>query len=209
MSGRSTGLRSVVASVIGLAMLLSIAFAISAFAEDRHLPNGAQVAEGIEQSLLEAEKIEQRLSGEQAVGERARSQVLYSDMPGSGAEDLLLREFGDWLEQFDSEPARFLSEHRPEAFRGQTSALVRVDGDVRLLETSIPVRTSTDDGLAKVDLSLVETGKGFVPSNPLVDLELPKRAGGAIEIGGHGLALTPVAVDDTQGQIVDDTYSAT
>ena len=201
---RRTRLRNAVASIVSFAALLSTAFAVSAFADEPRLPNGTQVREGIEQSLRETEKREQRLNGEQATDERARSQELYSGIPGTEAEDLLLREFGDWLDRFDAEPGRFLSEHRLEALRGPTAALVRVDGDVRLMDAGIPVRAAGEDGLAKVDLSLAETADGFAPENALVDLELPEQADGAIEIGEEGLALEPVAVDGTEGRIVDD-----
>ncbi len=161
--------------------------------EAASLPDAEDVQEGIEMAEAEEAERERWLESPEAVQQREQSRFAFADLTAAEAQDLLQVIFAKQLETLNSDPARFLSEAEILKPLGQSVATVSDDGDTSLLDAGMPVRTTDDDGdLRKVDLSLEEKAGGFEPANPLTSLSIPGEAGGAIEIGDRGLAVTAV-----------------
>ncbi len=71
--------------------------------------------------------------------------------------------------------------------------LDRGEGERAVLESSIPLVATNAAGVrAPVDLGLIDRGSGFVPVNPLVEVEIPKDLRAGVRLRGSGMGLTPV-----------------
>jgi YD repeat-containing protein len=140
---------------------------------------------------------EEALETPQAVAEREESQYAYTDLTPEQAEALLRERFAPQLNQIDADPSRVLADVALEKVVSPTEALVTVDGERSLIESSVPLRAPEEDGeMSKVDLGLAETGSGFVPENSLVDVTLPDSAAGQIQVGDIALE---IAGEETAG----------
>ncbi|TMK57752.1 MAG: hypothetical protein E6G51_05940, partial [Actinobacteria bacterium] len=161
------------------ALLLAIWVAAPGLAEDAPLLPRDEAAESPE-----------------AEAERQASAFAYANLSPSEEEQLLRAQFTPQLEAIDADPARILEDVVLERIDSPTEALVSIGGEKALLEAEVPLRAPEEDGdLHKVELGLEETGNGYEPANPLVDLSLPASADEPIEIGDEGLTVTPVGVD--------------
>ncbi|HEU5105945.1 MAG TPA: DUF6531 domain-containing protein [Solirubrobacterales bacterium] len=141
---------------------------------------------------------DEALETPQAEAERETSGLAYTDLSPAEEKQLLQDRFASQLETIDADPARILEDLVLERIDSPTEAIVSIDGEKALLEAEVPLRAPEEDGdLHKVELGLEQTGDGYAPANPLVDLSLPASADEPIEIGDEGLAITPVGVDDT------------
>ncbi|HEU5252650.1 MAG TPA: DUF6531 domain-containing protein [Solirubrobacterales bacterium] len=168
---------------VAFALLLAVATAAApVFAEDPPvLPSQPQ----------------EELESPQAEAERETSEFAYADLSVPEEKELLREQFDAVLASIDADPARVLADLVLERVDSPTEALVTVDGEKVMLEAEVPLRVPVDDGsLHKVELDLEAVDGGYVPANPLVDLELPASSNGPIAIGDAGLAITAVGADD-------------
>lgn len=163
-------------------------------AETQDWPDGADVAKGIEESeALEAE--EQRLlETSWAAREREESRLAYTDLSVEDAAALLRSEFAEQLALIDQDPARALTGAQLKDPLGSTRALIDIGGDTVLMDGTMPVRATDEEGrLRKVSLELRHVGEdGYAPANPLTEIELPRDASEPMTIGKSGLAIAPV-----------------
>ncbi len=161
--------------------------------EAKRLPDAGDISEGLhEVERLEAEE-QQLRETPQAEREREESQDAYADLTAAQAEALLGGEFAEQLARIDQDPARALSDARLDRTLSPNTALVSVNGDTMLMEGTIPVRATTEEGdLAKVDLDLEQDSNGYVLQNPITEVALPEDASEPISIGDDGFAISPV-----------------
>ncbi len=144
----------------------------------------------------EAQEREQELLKPEAIAERKASQFAYTDIDPAQAENLLRSRFASQLQAIDADPSRALADVSLERVVSPHEALVSVNGEESLLESSVPLQATQEGGaLRKVDLGLKQTDAGYAPVNSLVDLSLPETSDGPIQIGDSGLALTAVGAE--------------
>jgi YD repeat-containing protein len=170
-------------------------------AENPYAPTEAQLAQlpsaaDTNRTISEAKEVEaelqEKLETPAAEAERAESQEAFAGVSAGEAASLLREEFPEQLAQLESDPARTLSDAKLDQVFGSEGAQVTVEGEPMLLEGSMPVRATDEEGeLAKVDLDLEYEGGEFTPVNPLVDVSLPKEDSEGIEIGTGGLVVKP------------------
>jgi hypothetical protein len=161
--------------------------------EAEKLPDAADVAEGLGKvEKLEAE--EQRLrETPQAEEERELSTDAYAELTAPEAEALLQEQFPEQLTLVNQDPARALSDAHLDQVLEPDAALVTVGGHTVVVEGSIPVRATDDEGdLAKVNLDLEQDAEGYVPKNPITEVTLPGDASEPITIGEEGFGISPV-----------------
>jgi tripartite motif-containing protein 71 len=168
-------------------------------------PDDAQVREGLEEAeQREAERL-QELQTPELVRQREESRTAFASLSDSAAQELLLSVFSNQIAGLNADPARYLSDVELVRSYDESAATVSDEGDGSLLEAGIPVRTEDSEGdLSKVDLSLEETETGFEPTNPLVELQIPDSADGAIELGEEGLAVSPAGVEEAEAQTLGE-----
>ncbi len=153
-----------------------------------------QAAEQQEEKRANARALE--LATPQARQEREASRAAYANLSDAQAQALLADAFPQQLEELDSDPARALSDLKIEKTFGPNAARVsNGEGGTELVESSVPIETGPDGEGGQVDLSLERSGDGFVPRNPLVEVELPGAASGAIRLQS-GVAIDLPAVGD-------------
>jgi len=164
---------------------------LAASSEEAPLPSEEEPSEAVaSEEAAEASRGEW-LASPQAADEREASEYAYTDLSALEEEELLRDNFATQLEQLEADPARVLSNVGLDQVFSQTEALVTVEGEEMLLESSIPLRVPEERGdLRKVDLGLEETERGYSPANPLVDLSLPETAAKPIYVGDSGLAIS-------------------
>jgi YD repeat-containing protein len=168
-------------------------------------PDEYQVREGIEAAERENAARERELQAPELVLQREESRTAFASLSGSAAQELLLKVFSNQIASLNADPARYLSDVELVRSYDESAATVSDEGDGSLLEAGIPVRTEDSEGdLSKVDLSLEETGTGFEPANPLIDLQIPDSADESIEIGDEGLAMSPTGIEEAEAQILDE-----
>jgi len=127
----------------------------------------------------------------EATAEREESQLAYTDLTVGEEQVLLQSFFASQLAAIAADPSRRLAGVGIEEMRSPTEALANVEGEPTLIDSSVPLRAPDAEGKkSKVDLGLRETEQGYAPTNPLVDVQIPRGAGGQIEIGKNGLALS-------------------
>ncbi len=156
------------------------------------LPSAADTNDAIAE-LKEREADQQgQLESPAAGREREETQEAYAGVSAAEAESLLRKKFSDQLALIASDPARTLTDAKLDQVLGATGARVTVDDQPMLLEGSMPVRTTNDEGnLAKLDLNLAKEGDEYAPVNPLTDVSLPIEASEGIEVGSGALIVKP------------------
>lgn len=162
------------------------------------LPSAEDIAKGIaEAERKEAERGEE-LESTEAVRERKASRDAYANLGATEAEQLLNAKFSEQLATLNADPARFLTEAKLDQSFGEFGAkITNGEGETQLLESSVPVRAEDEEGqLLKLDLTLEQTGEGFAPANPLVDLKLGESAAEGVEVGEAGLAITQAGAEE-------------
>jgi tripartite motif-containing protein 71 len=150
------------------------------------------VGDPTEAELEEAREDDEReeaLSTPDAAAERVNSRYAYTDLSPEQSEELLRQRFAVQLEQIDADPSRALSDVVLEEVTSPTEALVSIEGEKALIESSVPLRAPDDGELAKLDLELEQTGQGYVPKNSLAELSLPDTAAGQIQVGQVGVSV--------------------
>jgi YD repeat-containing protein len=156
------------------------------------LPSAADIVQAISESKEAEVALQEQLETPVAEAERVESQEAFTSLSAGEAAALLREEFPEQLDLLESDPARTLSDAKLDQVFGSEGAQVTVEGEPMLLEGSMPVRATDEEGqLAKVDLDLEREGGEFAPVNPLVDVSLPEEASEGIEIGSGGLVVKP------------------
>jgi YD repeat-containing protein len=161
--------------------------------EAEKLPDATDVAEGL-QKAKELEVEEQRVrETPQAEREREESQDAYASLTPAQAQNLLQVQFAEQLALVDQDPARALSDAHLDQVLGPNAARVTVGNKTMLVEGTIPVRATDDEGdLAKVNLDLEQSAEGYVPKNPITEVTLPDNASEPVGLGDEGFAISPV-----------------
>jgi YD repeat-containing protein len=154
------------------------------------LPTAADIAEAIQASEREENERETWLRSPAAKQEREQSRLAFADLGAASAQEILNTVFGSQLTQLNADPARALADAQLLALRDEADATVIEDGETKVLESSIPLRTEEEDGaLGKVDLSLEPTAEGFETKNALVDVKIPASAERSVEVGERGVSI--------------------
>ncbi len=125
----------------------------------------------------EREHAEWLLSPE-AESQREASRTAYTALSTGEAQSLLLEAFPKQFKELNADPARFLSELEIEEPLGTYGARIATGEDESaLVESAVPVESDLGgEGKEPVDLALEKSGEGFVPENPLTEVELPGSA---------------------------------
>jgi sugar lactone lactonase YvrE len=164
--------------------------------EVEKLPDAGDVAEGLREVKERAAEEQQLRETPQAEEEREISTDAYADLTASQAESLLQEQFAEQLAVIDQDPARALSDARLDEVLGPSAALVTLGGDTMLLEGTIPVQATDEEGdLSKVDLDLEQDAAGYVPQNPITEVTLPANSSEPVSMGGEGFAISPVLTE--------------
>lgn len=160
------------------------------------LPGPEDVGKAIAEAEREEEDRETWLASPDGVREREESRFAFAGLDASSAGELLRSVFGEELAQLNQDPARFLSDAELVSSSEPTSATVKDEGNGMVMDSSLPVRVEDEQGdLRKVDLSLEETGSGFVTENALVDVEIAAAADQPIQVGDKGVAIKLAGAD--------------
>ncbi|MGV1047861.1 MAG: DUF6531 domain-containing protein [Solirubrobacterales bacterium] len=159
-------------------------------------------------SVEETQQQEQEaLEAPAAVQEREESRYAYSNLSLAEAEALFTSKFSEVLASLNNDPARWLTDAKLDRPLGEdeTAAQVTSDGTTSLLEGSVPVRTEDEEGeLSKVDLGLEKTNDGWVPANPLVEVNIAPSVEEGVEVGDEGLTITQAGAEDSAAQAFGD-----
>lgn len=154
------------------------------------LPSAAAITSAIERAEREEAERKEWLRGPEATLQREQSQTAYADLGASASEALLESAFPSQLEQLNDDPSRILSAGRILASAEEMTATVRTEGEDKVLESNLPVKTEDETGKTrKVDVGLEATSDGFETDNALVDVAIPKAADQPIEVGDNGVAV--------------------
>ncbi|HEY2477744.1 MAG TPA: LamG-like jellyroll fold domain-containing protein [Solirubrobacterales bacterium] len=142
---------------------------------------------------VEAKRREEEawLASPEAAQEREDSQDAFAEVSGSEAKDLLVEAFPEAMAGLNEDPGRVMTGLKVEKVLGPHAAVVGDGhgGERRLVETSLPIESELGgEGRKPVDLALEPSGGGYVPSNPVAELELPSTAAGSIQLG-EGVAV--------------------
>jgi tripartite motif-containing protein 71 len=145
------------------------------------------------------------LSSPEAEHERESSRDAYASLSTGEAQSLLTETFTEQLAALNADPARFLSELKIEEPLGTYGALVSVgEGESAIVESSVPVESDLGgEGKEPVDLSLEPSGTGFVPQNPLSEVELPGSAEESIQLQ-NGVGVELPASNDHAAETLGD-----
>ncbi len=170
-------------------------------------PTAEDISAGIAAIENEERALAEWLETPEAAAARKASRLAYTELSAAQAGQLLGDKFAEQLQTLNDDPARALSEVSIVQSAGRFTATVEHEGEGELLESTIPLRVTAEDGeLRKLDLSLEATAEGFEPSNPLTSLEIPPTAGEAVKVGDDGLAFFAIAEEeDASGQRFGDS----
>jgi tripartite motif-containing protein 71 len=170
------------------------------------LPDGADIARGVEQAEEKEVEWQAWLEGPIAAGQRQDSRTAYTGLDAASAEALLRTTFAKQLEELNNDPARVLSDAQLIVSTEEASATIRDEGDTRVLESSVPVKTENDEGdIRKVDVGLEPSPEGFETENALVDLQIPKSPDEPVSLGEEGVGIKLAGADeDRVGRLFGD-----
>ena len=201
--------------LIFLAMLLLSVFGAMAQAGSESEPPGSPIeppppgdsvqlpeTEAIVQAHAEVVRQEEEREAELAAPafqqERDASRYAYKDLSEEEAASLFRSTFGNVLNSLDADPARYITDAKLNRSLGDGDAVVTSEGKTALMEGSVPVETTNEQGeLSKVDLSLEKTEEGFVPVNPLVEVNIGATAEEGVEVGSGGMTVTQAGAEST------------
>jgi tripartite motif-containing protein 71 len=171
-------------------------------AELAQLPDNAEMEEVLAKFQAEDEAKQRELESPAAVQEREESGEAYAGLDAVEAQKLLTTQFSPTLEALNAEPARLLSEVQLIKPLGEDGALISDEGRTKLIEGTAPVLAP--EGGGKIDLSLENTGDGYQPANPVVDLEIPASADESVAVGDEGLEVAQAgAQGESEGRVVE------
>ncbi len=165
-------------------------------ASSAQLPGTEDIVQAHAEYVQREEERETELALPAAQQQREDSRHAYSALNAEEAAALLQSTFAERLEELNSEPARYLTDARLDRPLGEGDAVVTSEGKTALMEGSIPVEAENEEGeLAKVDLSLEKTQEGFVPVNPLVEVDIGTTASEGVEVGSGGMTVTQAGAE--------------
>ena len=135
--------------------------------------------------------------------QREESETAYADLSAGEARTLVADVFDEVLEGLNGDPGRILGTLEVKETLGTRSALVEgPDGTNSILSSSTPVVSDVGgEGSEPVDLSLEPSGQGFVPANPLEEVELPGSAAEPIRLEGGVDVRIPATADRPAAQL--------
>jgi RHS repeat-associated protein len=147
-----------------------------------------ELLESVRTEKERAEELERRLASPESREKRASSRSEFVGVSDATATDLIESEFGALLQGSKgalSLDAMADGRRVAEVLNDHTVVLAGDDERPPLLvESPWPVRAVDDDGRKRlVDLSLRETGKGFLPVNSVAEVALPGALGDGVKVG--------------------------
>jgi sugar lactone lactonase YvrE len=158
--------------------------------EEVQLPGSDDMAATLAGFQQESEEGAAALASPGMVADRIASRSKFGGLDAGASRRLFESVFANRLSDLEAEPARRLEDAHVLRAIGPDAAVVSVDGKKQLVEGSVPLLTGGEGGQpSKADLGLVGGADGFEPADPLVDLRIPRSAGGMVEVGDAGLAL--------------------
>lgn len=162
------------------------------------LPGTEAIVQAHAEAVQRAEEREAELATPALQRAREASRYAYKGLTDEQTAALLSSTFAQVLEKLNSDPARYLTAARLDRPLGEGDAVVTSEGKTALMEGSVPVRAINSQGeLAKVDLSLERTRDGFVPVNPLVEVNIGERGSEGIEVGSAGITVAQAGADSS------------
>jgi hypothetical protein len=169
------------------------------------VPDAHDVSKALGEFEREEEEQEEWLASPEAAEQRKDSAVAFAGLSPAESEELLKSVFREQLETLNSDPSRVLSDSQLVEPLGQSSAVVKENGESSLLETNVPLRTEDETGhLAKVDLSLEAAPEGFETANAVSDLVLPNLANEAIQVGEEGFEIAQAGAAESSANRFGD-----
>lgn len=177
------------AVLLGLALAVPVAFGAEDSGPETLAAESAPAPTPAELAPIEKEEREyaEWLESPAAERQRENSETAYTDLTSGEARSLLSETFAEELEGLNGDPGRILSTLEVEKPLGTYSALVKApDGNSAILNSSAPLLSNVGgEGNQQVDLSLEPSGQGFVPANPLEEVQLPGSAAESIHLEGE------------------------
>lgn len=187
------------AVLLGLVLAVPVAFGAEDSGPETPAAESAPAPTPAELAPIEKEEREyaEWLESPAAEQQRENSETAYADLSSGEARSLLSETFAEELEGLNGDPGRILSTLEVEKPLGTYSALVKApDGNSAILNSSAPLQSDVGgEGNQQVDLSLEPSGQGFVPSNPLEEVELPGSAAESIHLEGGIEVKLPAGAD--------------
>jgi hypothetical protein len=153
--------------------------------------------------LWEAEQAQRRerrasRAGEAARRERERSRRAYEDLATGAAMGLARAKHPQMVTRRRGSLLSLPAGQRVGRYLGDFAARIEQDGSDALVESMLPLRTLSADGvLAPVDHGLVDTAAGFAPRNPLARAHLPARLTGPITFSDIDIGVSIAAAAST------------
>jgi hypothetical protein len=185
--------------LLGLVLAVPVAFGAEDSGPETPAAESAPAPTPAELAPIEKEEREyaEWLESPAAEQQRENSETAYADLSSGEARSLLSETFAEELEGLNGDPGRILSTLEVEKPLGTYSALVKApDGNSAILNSSAPLQSDVGgEGNQQVDLSLEPSGQGFVPSNPLEEVELPGSAAESIHLEGGIEVKLPAGAD--------------
>jgi Ca2+-binding RTX toxin-like protein len=174
--------------LLGLVLAVPVAFGAEDSGPETPAAESAPAPTPAELAPIEKEEREyaEWLESPAAERQRENSETAYTDLTSGEARSLLSETFAEELEGLNGDPGRILSTLEVEKPLGTYSALVKApDGSSAILNSSTPLQSDIGgEGNQQVDLTLEPSGQGFVPANPLEEVELPGSAAEPIQLEG-------------------------
>lgn len=173
---------------------------------EAQIPDAEDVSKALGEYEREEAEHREWLASREAIEQREASRLAFANLTAAESQNLLRTLFAAQLEALDSDPSRYLSEARLIRDPAGAGAVVEDEDEGSLLESSVPVRTEDKDGdVAKVDLSLEPTPRGYETANALTDLQLPDSASSRIAVGSEGFKISQANTADSAAQRLGDT----
>jgi len=145
---------------------------------------------------IEAEATRKSMAKEslEARVQRYQSRSRYRNQSASEAADTARSQFANLISRPAWDPVGVDGANEVLEYIDSFTARVRMAGGRSgVVMSTVPVRTQASDGrLQRVDLSLGDTGDGYVSRNPLVSVALGGEIGDGFVVGPSGISLTPV-----------------
>ena len=183
VAGRSAGATSDGAvSGLGLSVLLRAAAG-----------HAAELAHALQQARASALRRRRWLEGTRQRDQRVISQMAFHGLGAHASQQLLAHDFGSALASVSANPAASIArEGHLVRYLGNNSAVLRTSHGLEVKTSTAPLRAAHDSsaGPHPVDLSLTESSSGYVPTNPLVPISIPRTPNRAVDIGTEGLGIT-------------------
>jgi YD repeat-containing protein len=145
------------------------------------------------QSLSEAEKVQ--LNNPEAVSAREESCTKYENLGATQADAVDAEAFPAEIDHSLGGPPSLQAGQALTGFLNGNAAQVELgEGQHGVIESTLPMATASSPGhWSAVNLGLGESGGAFSPTNPLVNVTIPKRLASGAQLPEQGVSLTPVS----------------